>query len=253
MKTKIITGIALFLVFLALAWADIFWLNFLIFGVILLLGFWESLRLFSIENPLLLGVAGIFYFALPFISSPEKPFFGAVAVIFLSVTAVASYLAWKKSENLREILPFLYPFTPCVLMFSLYADFGVLHLFWLIFIVILSDSGAYFVGKSIGKHGFSASSPNKTLEGVIGGLVLAVFGGYIFGICAFSEYSSGFLLLASFLSAFFGVFGDLFESYLKRAAGVKDSGNLLPGHGGVLDRIDGYMFAIIPMSVLLLW
>ena len=121
-------------------------------------------------------------------------------------------------------------------------------LLWLLAVVAFTDIGAYFVGKSIGKTQFCETSPNKTMEGVVGGIALATFGGMFFGL---GIVDLGVAFLISFAVAVSSIFGDLFESSLKRAAGVKDSGDLLPGHGGVLDRIDGYLFGGIVMLVLL--
>ncbi|ENG7310842.1 phosphatidate cytidylyltransferase, partial [Campylobacter jejuni] len=110
------------------------------------------------------------------------------------------------------------------------------------------DSGAYFIGKLMGKTPFSPTSPNKTLEGVIGGLICASVIGTILGIFVYSFWLS---LLCSFFVAIFAVIGDLFESYFKREAGVKDSGDLIPGHGGVLDRIDAVIIAAFVMVTFL--
>jgi phosphatidate cytidylyltransferase len=86
------------------------------------------------------------------------------------------------------------------------------------------------------------------MEGVVGGIAVATLGGMFFGL---GIVDLGVAFLISFAVAVSSIFGDLFESSLKRAAGVKDSGDLLPGHGGVLDRIDGYLFGGIVMLVLL--
>ena len=119
---------------------------------------------------------------------------------------------------------------------------------WLVAIVAGADIGAYFVGKQIGKTKFCQTSPNKTLEGVFGGIVVASVLGMIF-----SPHYVGFMVafFISFVVATASVFGDLFESYLKREADVKDSGDILPGHGGILDRSDGYLFGGIVLLVLL--
>jgi phosphatidate cytidylyltransferase len=92
------------------------------------------------------------------------------------------------------------------------------------------------------------TSPKKTIEGVIGGIVVAAIGGTFVGVTIVDIEKAA---IVSFFVAIASVFGDLFESYLKRKAGVKDSGTILPGHGGVLDRIDGYLFGAVAMLVLL--
>lgn len=113
------------------------------------------------------------------------------------------------------------------------------------------DAGAYFIGSLLGRHkAFPNVSPNKTWEGIIGGLLVAIAGGVIAAqlSSAWQELIAGpgfgwLVLLAAFVSGA-AQLGDVFASKLKRAAGVKDSGFFLPGHGGFLDRIDGLLFAL---------
>ena len=119
---------------------------------------------------------------------------------------------------------------------------------WLLVIVAGADIGAYFVGKTIGKTKFCETSPNKTVEGVAGGLVVATILGIIFALDNISLLGS---IIISLVVALASIFGDLFESFLKREAGVKDSGDILPGHGGILDRTDGYLFGGVIMLVIL--
>jgi phosphatidate cytidylyltransferase len=115
----------------------------------------------------------------------------------------------------------------------------------LLLVIALTDTFAYIVGRSVGKTKFSDTSPTKTLEGVFGGILIGTFFGYLFAK-DFVEYA----FLSTLIIATASVFGDLFESYIKRVANMKDSGNILPGHGGVLDRVDGYLFGGVAMSIL---
>jgi len=113
------------------------------------------------------------------------------------------------------------------------------------------DSGAYFVGTLIGRHkAFPTVSPKKTWEGIAGGFGVALLGAMVGAslspVWRDFAFWGGFphLLLSTFLVGWAVQLGDVFESKLKRAAGVKDSGTFLPGHGGALDRIDGLLFAL---------
>lgn len=111
-------------------------------------------------------------------------------------------------------------------------------------IIIFADVGGYLIGKSIGRHKLAPTiSPGKTWEGLFGGMLLQIF--LVLGlILYFSQIHWYKLCLLVFPVAISSVIGDLFESMLKRHRGVKDSSNLLPGHGGFLDRLDGVMPAL---------
>ncbi len=109
------------------------------------------------------------------------------------------------------------------------------------------DVAAIFAGKAIGKHPLSKTSPNKTIEGAVANLAAAILAAW--GVGVYVHASLPISLACGAIAGVFGQFGDLFESYLKRRAGVKDSGRLFPGHGGVLDRIDSVLFAAIPIAL----
>ena len=122
-------------------------------------------------------------------------------------------------------------------------------------IAFLSDAGAYFVGMRFGKHKLApVVSPNKTIEGVLGGLVTSMLGMLIYGvvlqILSF-KVNYGLAVLYGLLGSAAATFGDLCFSIIKRQTGIKDYGNLIPGHGGVLDRFDS-MMTVAPMIEVLL-
>lgn len=231
-KTRIFWGIVLLLVVILLALLDIFLLNLAIFAVVLFLAFKEAKALFGLENPpfwplLIAFILGSFY--------DKVLFFGiCVAVLFIF------YLIYKNSPNLNLALIYIYPSLPIFALWQLYLSFGIFALFWLISIVAASDGFAYIFGKKFGSRKLCQASPNKTIEGLIGGVFSACVVGVIIGVF---EFSFLFALFCSFFVAIFGVIGDLLESYFKRKANVKDSGNLIPGHGGILDRIDAVIIA----------
>lgn len=120
---------------------------------------------------------------------------------------------------------------------------GVGWIFFLLASTWLGDTGAYFAGRGFGKTPlFPRVSPKKTREGVLGGLVAAVVGACVFKAFLLPDLSWPLAILVSAVLDIAGVVGDLVESMLKRAFGVKDSGTIMPGHGGVLDRIDSLLF-----------
>lgn len=110
--------------------------------------------------------------------------------------------------------------------------------------VVLSDTGAYYVGRTLGRHKMSPRlSPKKTWEGAAGGLLASVGGGCLAHFWFYQRLPLTHAIALGLLLGVAGIFGDLAESTLKRVAGIKDSSALLPGHGGVLDRLDGLLFA----------
>lgn len=120
-------------------------------------------------------------------------------------------------------------------------------IFFALFIVWITDSGAYMIGRKIGKHKLAPNiSPNKTWEGSIGGTIATVIavGLYVFFLQAHFTYSLPLMLLLVLILSVVGQFGDLAESAYKRYFDVKDSGKILPGHGGILDRFDSILFVL---------
>lgn len=114
----------------------------------------------------------------------------------------------------------------------------------LLFIVMVGDTLAYFVGHAIGRHRLAPNlSPGKTVEGAVGGLLGGVLGALMVRLLGFAALSLGEVLGLGVVVAAVGIAGDLVESLFKRWAGVKDSGSIIPGHGGMLDRADSLLFA----------
>lgn len=127
---------------------------------------------------------------------------------------------------------------------------------WLLYVMILvwgADSGAYMFGKLFGKHKLAPKvSPGKTWQGFIGGLATAAVISWGYGMWANLNVAPVILLICSVVAALASVLGDLTESMFKREAGIKDSGHLIPGHGGILDRIDSLTAAVPVFACLLL-
>ena len=221
----------------------------------------ETNRIFLYTGNLLVW-GGCIYFPLSNvelgISAKDILLFTTVAlslVLFLFTTELFRAKI-KPAENLgASILSLFYLGLPCGLIFATsiandgsYDPWRVLFLF---FFMWASDTGAYFAGRFLGKHKlFERLSPKKTIEGFIGGVLTAV----AVGVAAHHFFGGESLFVwmcIGGLLAITGTLGDLFESMFKRQSGIKDSGNILPGHGGILDRFDS-TFLSAPVYWLLL-
>lgn len=240
-KERIITGITLLAVVLLVGFIDNFYVVWLVLGAIYLVAFKEAMVLFGIQSDKELAyAAGLWLLAGVYPYGDD--------LFVLAGMAYASAVAYNKELAWKNFLPFLYPTAGMLFLFTMYQEYHIISLLWLLVIVALTDIGAYAVGKSIGKTKFSETSPNKTLEGVVGGVLVATLGGLFIGLFI---VDFAVALVISFVVSLTSIFGDLFESSLKRSANVKDSGTIFPGHGGMLDRIDGYLFGAIVMLVLM--
>ena len=122
-----------------------------------------------------------------------------------------------------------------------------------LFFIWLNDTGAFVVGSLIGRHKLCQQiSPKKTWEGFVGGILGSVLIWLILWATHFYKLSLPYALLCGVVVSVLGVIGDLIESRIKRGVGVKDSGNLIPGHGGMLDRSDSLIFGCITAQLLLM-
>jgi len=241
LQQRVITGIAMLATVGFIGWMDNFFLMWAFLGAIYMFSFYEAMKLFKLSSSAAYAWAALLWIIAYFYPNPDDLFY-LIAIIF------AASLAYLHNFDKRLILPFLYPVSGIFFFLILYQDYGVHAMLWLLITVAITDTGAYFTGKAIGKTKFSDTSPNKTLEGVFGGVILATILGTYIGL-SIAPFWVAFIV--TFLTAIASVFGDLFESYLKREAGVKDSGDILPGHGGILDRIDGYLFGAPIMIIAL--
>nr|WP_263327986.1 phosphatidate cytidylyltransferase [Neobacillus sp. Marseille-Q6967] len=131
---------------------------------------------------------------------------------------------------------------------------GLVYIFYSLFMIWATDSGAYFIGKAMGKRKlWPEISPNKTVEGSIGGVISAVIVAILFAL--FSDINGTVLSLiaVTIVLSIFGQIGDLVQSAFKRHFNVKDSGNILPGHGGILDRFDSLLFILPLLNLFHIW
>ncbi len=240
-KTRIIVALVMILALSLVVAINSEFLTWAVLGVVYLVAFYESCRIFKIKSTKLYGIATLLWMITIFHSSPL--IFSLLTIIIL----LSTMLQYNKVK-FKYLLPFLYPTIPMIILYTQYLNYGMFSVVWLILIAASCDVGAYFIGKAIGKTKFSSISPNKTKEGVLGGLVVGTIIGTSFGINSLPFTISFIISLAVSIA---GVYGDLFESFLKRQADIKDSGDIFPGHGGMLDRCDSYLFGTIVMLAFL--
>jgi phosphatidate cytidylyltransferase len=173
---------------------------------------------------------------------------GTVFAVLVAAVATAMFYEWTRITRGWGIpwymAGFFYAVLPALALLWVRERGGLDLLIWVFIVTWSTDIGAYFAGRKFGKRKLAPSiSPKKTVEGLYGGIAAAAVLG---GAWVLAMGLAKPLLIAAPLFAIAAQGGDLFESGLKRRAGVKDSSNLLPGHGGVLDRLDG----LVPVAVL---
>jgi phosphatidate cytidylyltransferase len=147
-------------------------------------------------------------------------------------------------EAAAVIVAPIYVGAPLGMLAVVHATRGWQATMMLIVTIIVSDSSQYYTGRSLGRHPLApAISPKKTVEGAVGGVVFGTLSAVLIGRQLFPWVSFIWLVVLGVALVILGICGDLFESRLKRVAGMKDSSSLIPGHGGILDRIDALLFA----------
>jgi phosphatidate cytidylyltransferase len=251
---------------------------YLLFGIFLLISVYEFCNLIQINKIFPILFATLLYSSVALTSSYRKETELFLTKIFsvnitintdinilnitmLAVTLVVSikciiFLFYDTIQKISTSSKYLYLLGYIILPFIFITkiSFGVKDynpkiIIGLFILIWTNDTFAYIVGKSIGKHKlFERISPKKTIEGFIGGIVFAILAGYLiskFYIQAspkFSEKSILIWCIIALIVGIMGTIGDLIESKFKRIAGVKDSGKIMPGHGGILDRLDSVIF-----------
>lgn len=189
-------------------------------------------------------LGSLFWFAMIYLSALQFTF------ILLMILAQIIIFEWKNFFAVTNrwfwlIMPF-YPILPFALLIALNHDPVYRNLLLVLFIIVSShDTGSYLAGNFFGRHPILPSvSPKKTWEGFIGGYLCAVAGlaFVLWELKTMKPWTTIFVFC--FFTCMLSLTGDLLESWLKRRAGIKDSGNILPGHGGFLDRFDGILFTV---------
>jgi phosphatidate cytidylyltransferase len=237
----------------------------LLCGLIVLLGLWEYFDLvekagFKAQRLLGLIVGSTLFVTdtlVHFYDKPTKLFLLPLIVLFLTMP-VELYRNRKDpfiniALGLFGLLYFALPITLLNHVVQINHVVGYDPMFLLAFFMLIwaSDTGAYFAGINFGKHKlFERVSPKKTWEGAAGGVILSLIIGVVFSY-AYPVMDGWKWMVLSIIASVAGIYGDLVESLLKRNVGVKDSGTILPGHGGVLDRFDSILLATPPAFVFL--
>lgn len=252
---------------------------FILFGVFLIITIYEFCNLVKISSvfPILGGIS--FYTGITLVSHYNKQTtdflnqnlqseidlnvnIQQMDLILLAVTLVVSIkcILFLFYDNVQEISTsskylYLLGYITLPFIFITKISFGINDynpkiIIGLFILIWTNDTFAYIVGKSIGKNKlFEKISPKKTIEGFLGGIFFAVLAGFLiskFYIKAKPEFSEKSILIwtsIAVITGIMGTIGDLIESKFKRVAGVKDSGTIMPGHGGILDRLDSVIFA----------
>lgn len=235
---RVVVGVVLIAIALFGGWQGGLLFNFLI-GLAALLMFREWGRMHAVRRPMRLG--GYVGLGAAMVLGNE----GLVLLAFLAVGATALFYVWKKPAASIGIAYAGVPAVALVWLRTQEEGFGLL--IWTLAIVWGTDIGAYFAGRTIGGPKLAPKiSPSKTWAGLFGGMVMAALIAALLTLMFELPFS---LLVSAVLGASLAVAaqaGDFYESAIKRKAGVKDSGNLLPGHGGVMDRLDG----LVPVAIL---
>ncbi len=268
-------------VYITLLIASILYSNesfFILFGLFLLIAVYEFCALVHIKKIIPLLFAFLFYGTITMVSFYKKIVqdmlfsmtkkqyqitidINLLYQILLGITLIIAVkcIHFLFSDSIQEVtkpnkIIYLLGYVILPFFFITKISFGIKEynpkiIIGLFIIIWTNDTFAYIVGKSIGKHKLlERISPKKTIEGFLGGILFSILAGvlisryYINPSPAFSEKSIQIWVTIAIIAAVIGTLGDLIESKFKRVAGVKDSGKIMPGHGGILDRLDSVIF-----------
>ena len=201
------------------------------------------------RNVLIRTASGIVYIAL-MVAAVFTPWVAVPLLLFLAIVGLYEFYKLCPNPKLRWLGP-IWILLPLCLLFLIWIPKSPAQVLGFFILIWMADTAAYVFGSLFGKHKLAPSiSPGKTWEGFLCSCVITV--GLAIGLSYIPFFQSAGLelwqwIVIALLTEVFGLMGDLIESLFKRKAGVKDSGNIIPGHGGVLDRVDSILFATLPV------
>ena len=250
--TRVLSGAVLIAIAVAVVWFAPPRLFFAVAAAFTIIGAHELVTLTHASGIPVPRVASVIAAGLVLVATHPAMPLGALTVTLLAVflaLALVTLAAWHGGADAiarvsASLLPSIYVALPIAALVAIRVREGPAALFLLLVTVIVSDTAQYYAGRLFGRRPLAPLiSPKKTIEGAVGGflvgsLALALAGGWWLAEIPVSLRAALGLAVVAL-----GIAGDLFESMLKRSAGVKDSSSLIPGHGGVLDRIDALLFA----------
>jgi phosphatidate cytidylyltransferase len=247
--TRVLSGAVLVALAVAIVWFAPPWLFFAVGVLLAVLAVNEVVTLAQASGlDVSRSVAGVAT-ALVVGSSGVPETFQIVLMTALVAVAASTLGAWRGGPAAlatvsATLFPSLYVGLPIAALLGIRTLGGPRALFLLMLTVIVSDTSQYYTGRAFGRRPLAPIvSPKKTVEGAVGGAVVGTLLFAVVGMWWLPQLPAPFRVMLGLTIVVLGIVGDLFESMLKRSAGVKDSSALIPGHGGVLDRIDALLFA----------
>jgi CDP-diglyceride synthetase len=257
MKTRTITAVIALLLFLPIVIIGSWPLLILVY-LMAITGLYEILKMNRIHIVSLPGILSLI--ALCMVLIPQESFSPAIADFQLEIIVALALIMLSTTVVSKNRFTFV-DMGFCVLAVAYIGigfmyffetrESGLIYILYALLIVWLTDTGAYLFGKAFGRRKlWPQISPNKTIEGSLGGTLVSVLIPVVFVFTGLMEGSLWLLIPFTIVLSIFGQMGDLVESALKRHFDVKDSGTFLPGHGGILDRFDSFIFVLPLMNIL---